>query len=212
MPSHKFVKRVPPRPFVLSLAVVVLWAWVGAAAVPAKKKPKSPEDLFNPMLGVEYSHWLQGPIFEIATAQEVEDFLLITSDDEAQAFVDRFWDSRDPKGSGVDFFAKKPRQIFDERSVEADKRFSEGAYPGRRTDRGSVLIVYGEPEDIEFEAPRRVGDPTLEVWKYPKDSEKGLDGEKPKKQYRFVRIGEKTVRYTGQPLRRDPRDRLRPRN
>ena len=72
-----------------------------------------------------------------------------------------------------------------------------------------MLILYGEPESIEFESPRKVGDPPLEVWNYPKDAPEGLDGEEPKRLYRFVDLGDTTVLYTGQKIRRDPRDRLR---
>ena len=54
-----------------------------------------------------------------------------------------------------------------------------------------------------------MGGPTLEAWIYPKDAEKGLDGDKPKRRIRFVEIDGRTVLYTGQRLRRDLRDELR---
>ena len=170
------------------------------------KKPKDPVELFTPMLGIEYAHWLVGPIVEMASEKEVETYLFLTSDEKAAEFVEKFWEKHN---EGTPVFQKTPRQTFEERAEEADKKYSEGTYPGRRTDRGTVLILYGEPETIEFESPQRVGDPPLEVWKYPKGAEKGLDGKKPKRQFRFVRIRDSVVRYTGQSMRQDPRDRLK---
>ena len=185
------------------LSIIVLMALTIAVAAEARK-PSDPDELFNPLLGPEYSHWLVGPIVDMASEQEVEDYLLIASDEEAAAFIVRFWEKRN---AGTKVFTKSPQQIFDERSVEADKRFTEGAYPGSRTDRGKILILYGEPDSIEFESPRKVDDPPLEVWTY-KTREKGLDDDKPKRRYRFVDLGRTTVLYTGQSLPPDYRRRL----
>ena len=185
------------------LSIIVLAAIIVAAAAEARK-PSDPDELFNPLLGPEYSHWLVGPIVEMASEQEVDDYLLIASDEEAAAFIERFWEKRN---ADTKVFTKSPQQTFDERSAEADKRFTEGAYPGSRTDRGKILILYGEPDSIEFESPRKVDDPPLEVWTY-KTRDKGLDDDKPKRRYRFVDLGRTTVLYTGQNLPPDYRRRL----
>ncbi len=183
-----------------SLVVVVLLALALAAgqvdAKRKKKKPRDPEELFNPLVGIEYSHWLVGSISLIAEDQEIDEYLLTASDEEAQSFIDDFWERR---AEGVGLLEKTPRQIFDERAVEADKRFTEAAYPGRRTDRGSIFIVFGEPESIEFPTPQKLDDPTLEVWNYRKNSA-GLGAQESKKSYRFIKIDDITVLYTGQQL------------
>ena len=196
----------PSRPLRF-LPLVVLLAFAVTAA--DAKKPKDPEELFNPLLGVDYSHWLVGPVVEMASEKEVEAYLGLTSDEEARAFITGFWAERN---QGTAVFKKTPEDLFRLRVEEADKRFSEGTYPGSRTARGTVLILYGEPEKISFESPQKVGYPPLEVWEYPKDAEKGLDDERPKRRYRFVEVGESTVLFTGQNLRADPRARLRIRN
>ena len=198
----------PGQIALLFLGVLILAAAL-LASPPAAwgKKSLDPEELFNPLLGVDYSHWLVGPIVRIASEQEVESYLLLTSDEEAQAFIEKFWAARN---EGTDLFKKTPQKIYAERVEEADKRFTERAYPGHRTDRGTIWILYGEPEEITFESPQKVGQPTLEVWKYSKKSEPGLDGERPKKLYRFYREGELTVFYTGR-TRPDARDRVRQR-
>jgi hypothetical protein len=93
--------------------------------------------------------------------------------------------------------------------VEADKRYSEGAYPGSRTDRGKIFIVFGEPESVKFEQQNAVHAPTLEVWYYANDAPPGLGGKPPENRYRFAKFDGETSLYTGQRKRPDPRDALR---
>ncbi|MEM8962805.1 MAG: GWxTD domain-containing protein [Acidobacteriota bacterium] len=176
----------------LFLVVFVLMASTSSAL-----ELRDPDELFNPFLGIDYSHWLVGPISEMATDDEVEAFLLVTSDDGARQFIDAFWTKR---AEGYGFFDTKPRDIFAERSAEADKRYSEAAYAGSRTDRGMVFILYGEPTEIEYETDKdRRNDKPVEVWKYDKDSAEGLNEEKPKKLYRFIKTGDLTELYERAP-------------
>ena len=192
----------------LLVAALVLGAASPAAAKKKKKKPKDAEELFNPLLGVEYSHWLVGPIVEIASADEVWAFLDLISDEEAVSFVEDFWKQRN---EGTGFFEESPQQLFDKRAVEADKRFTEGSLPGRRTDRGTIYILFGEPEEVEYSTPDRIDEPTLEIWKYPEDAEAGLTDEPPKKSYRFVEVGGSTVLYNASSkLKREMEDRRKP--
>ena len=192
-------------PVWISLVLLALLAAPGAT-----KKPSDPDELFNPILGLDYSHWLVGPVVEIATEDEVERYLRLVDDDAAREFIDTFWAKR---AEGTPIFQKTPKQLFDERAVEADKRFTEGAYPGRQTDRGKATQrrgqVIGEPESIDFESQRKVGQPALEVWTYPDDAPAGLDGDEPKRRYRFIDLGDSVVFYTGQKIRRNLRDRPR---
>lgn len=194
--------RSSKLPVVLALIALLLVALPAAA----KKKPKNPDDLFNPMLGPDYAQWLVGPIVEIASAKEVERFLELISDEEAEAFIAEFWAGRN---EDTPVFTKTPQQIYDGRVEEADKRFTEGTYPGSRTDRGKIYILYGDPESIEFESGDNVNDPTLEVWYYPDEAPEGLDGEKPVGRYRFIKIDGATLSYTGKNMRRDLRDELK---
>ncbi len=183
------------------LALICVFLLAAAAGAKKKKKNLDPSELFNPLLGVEYSHWLVGPISRIASGKEIDAYLALLDDEEASTFIEEFWSSR---ASGNAFFGNTPRQLYEKRVEEADKRFTEGAFPGSRTDRGSIFIVYGEPEKIEFRSPQKVDEPTLEVFVYPKDAEAGLDGEKPKREYQFYRERDLTTFYTGRKLRRDP--------
>ena len=190
------------------LPVLLLALHFGAGPASAKK-PSSPDDLFNPFLGVEYSYWLVGPIAIIASEEEISQFLALQSDEAAKTFVEEFWKKRN---AGTEPFKKTPRQLFEQRAAEADRRFSERTYPGRRTDRGAIFVVYGEPEKIVFESPQTTTGYTQEVWYYPKKPENGLDLEKPKRLYKFVEIEGRTVFFRNQTKRPDPRDQLRQRN
>lgn len=162
-------------------------------------------DLTNPFLGPEYTSWLIGPIARLATPEEIKAFQAITTDEQAQAFVEAFWAKR--TGS-ADQFGNTVRQVFDKRSAEADRAFTESGYSGRRTDRGAIFILYGPPKKVDYEVSPTPGENPVEVWMYDETSPLGLDGRKPASLYRFIKRGDLTVTYT--PGRTDPRLRHRP--
>lgn len=187
----------------LALTWLILSSLV-ATAVGAKgkgKKERDPDELFNPLLGIEHSHWLVGPIAHLATDEEIDRYLMLTGDEQAVAFVEAFWADRN---QDTPLFTDPPQKIFENRVAEADKRFREGAYPGSRTDRGTIYVLYGEPGSEEYEKPRKVGDPSPEIWRYDKDAPPGLDGERPQRMYRFIEIDGLTV-FFREHMRRDPR-------
>lgn len=161
-------------------------------------------DLTNPFLGPEHSGWLIGPIARLATPEEIRAFQAITSDEQAQAFVEAFWAKRT---GAADEFGSSVRQVFEKRAAEADRAFTESGYRGRRTDRGAVFILYGPPRKVDYEVSPTPGENPLEVWTYDETSPPGLDGRKPAGHYRFIKRGDLTVTYTpGWP---DPRLRNR---
>lgn len=149
-------------------------------------------DLINPSLGPEYSQWLVGAVSCIADKSEIERFGSLTSDEEASRFIEAFWKRHDPYPLRPD---NPLRETFDQRSQEADKLYREAGYLGRRTARGTIYVLYGEPSKIDHEIPPFEGDPPIEVWFYEKDAEKGLDGRRPERQYRFIKRGDVTRFY-----------------
>ncbi len=166
------------------------------------------EELFNPLLGVEYSHWLVGPIYQMASEQEAQDYLLLTSDEDAASFIEAFWSRRN---EGTELFKKTPEQMFSARAEKADTRYREATFPGRLTDRGTIFILFGEPEETDFESSELLDGPPIEIWKYGKDAAKGLTGEKPKKQYRFMTIDGKTTFFNNRMSELEARKRQRKR-
>ncbi len=189
--------------FAAAVMTLIVLTVMPAAAL---KKEAAAEDLFNPLLGVEYSHWLVGPIYHMATDKEVAQYQALTNDEEAAAFIAAFWERHN---EGTELFKKTPEQIFEQRSEIATSRYSEGTLPGLLTDRGTIYVLFGEPEDTEFESSRLLEGPPVENWKYPKNAGAGLNGEKPKKEYRFVEIDGSTRFFNSQRAELEARKRQR---
>ncbi len=172
---------------------------------------RSRAELTNPFLGPDYSAWLIGPVARIATSQEIQQFQALQDDQQAAAFVESFWSRRDP---APDRPGNAIREAFDQRSAEADRKYGEAGYLGRRTDRGVVYVLYGPPSKVDFEVSTRPGSPPIEVWTYGAEAPSGLDGKRPSGLYRFIKQGELTVLYgAGQPRTligpQGPRDSIR---
>jgi GWxTD domain-containing protein len=152
-------------------------------------------DLANPFLGPEYSAWLIGPVARIARPDEIKAFLALRDDDQAAAFVQQFWERRNPNpGHPNPLLAK-----FEERADVADKKYSEAGRLGRRTDRGTILVLYGPPAKGGFEVAKRPTDPPIEVWQYSASAPAGLDGKHPDTFYRFTKRGDLTVLFIPRP-------------
>jgi GWxTD domain-containing protein len=175
----------------LLLLILLLAAGCGGAAAPSRSRA----ELINPALGPDYSAWMVGAASRLATPEEITEFLTLKDDPQAEAFVERFWQKHDaapskPGGNSL-------RQEFEKRSANADRQFSEAGLLGRRSDRGTLYVLYGLPKKIDHEvSPVRNG-PPLEVWIYGTDAPSGLDGKRPSPLYRFVKNGDVTVLYQG---------------
>lgn len=127
-----------------------------------------------------YRDWPNGPEGFLLTRAEDRAYQLLTSDVQAQAFIDVFWAKRDPdlKSADNDF------KINLEYRVEyADDNFGVGDLRGAMTDRGRVLILMGFPTEVlRGEGPgvgRGRRPAVVEVWKYEGDDlPAGFKGDK----------------------------------
>lgn len=178
---------MPRHPAALAL-VALLAAGCGAGA----SSPRSEAALTNPFLGPQYTAWLVGPISRLASPQEIQEYLALKDDGQAEAFVQAFWDRRDP---APDRPGNAIREALDERSAAADRLYSEAGLLGRRTDRGVVYVLYGPPSKVDFEVSPVPNGPPVEVWTYGSGSPSGLDGKRPAGIYRFIKSGDLTVNY-----------------
>jgi len=181
----------------IATSLFLLFVLACGSAPPQTRKAA---DLTNPFLGPEHSSWLVGPISRIATPEEVQAYLALTDDAQASQFIEQFWAQRDPN---PDRTGNPLREAFDERSAEADRLFTEAGYRGRRTDRGTIFVVYGPPSKTDFEISPARGAAPVETWTYNPTTPAGLDGRKPAALYRFIKRGDLTVNYI--PGQTDPR-------
>jgi len=198
----------------LALAGLVLIAPGDLAAKKKKRAKRTQSELMNFFLSPANAQWLRGAISYLADPLEVEGYLVLQTDADAEVFIDSFWRQRDPH---PDTAANPVRDLFDERSAEADKLYSEAATPGHATDRGTIYVVYGPPERTQYDIssdgkqrrPGRSNDLSVETWEYDRDAEPGLDGSQPEKKYRFAKSGEVTTFFVARPGS-EIQDRTRP--
>lgn len=77
-------------------------------------------------------------------------------------FFNKFWQQRDPTPKTP---LNEYRTEIENRIRQADAKFSKQMFYGPFTDRGKVLIKYGNPSDIESYLSRMEGKP-YEIWYY----------------------------------------------
>lgn len=185
---------------VLAFALVLL---LGGRAVSGgrDKGPESapaPSEITNFLLAPELAQWLVGPVYQMATPEEREEYLELSSDEAAREFIERFWERRGPHRR---FPPAGKRYVFEDRVEEADVLYREGGRPGHATDRGTIYVLYGPPAESRFEASPTPGGEPIELWVYPEDAPPGLDGERPRRIYTFREVDGET-RFFHAPLRR----------
>lgn len=163
-----------------------------AAGCGGGSAPRSLADLTNPFLGPETSGWLIGAVSRLATPAEIDAYLALRDDAAARAFIESFWEGRDPS---PDRPGNPLRKTFDERSANADRLYSEAGFLGRRTDRGTIYVLYGPPTKVDFDVSPNPGDPPVERWEYGPTAPAGLDARRPLPAYRFIKRGDLTVTY-----------------
>jgi len=77
-------------------------------------------------------------------------------------FLRNFWREIDPE----------PATLINERKIQyhhlldyANKNFSVGQKPGWKTDRARVLLIYGQPDEVERQ-PSNPGEKSYQIWYY----------------------------------------------
>jgi GWxTD domain-containing protein len=125
------------------------------------------------------------------TADETAKWKAITSDAEAQSFIDLFWARRDPTPATP---ANEVRDDFEARVAATDKAFTYKGTPGSMTDRGRTVVVLGKFEkrmaqkggaaagtggSDDSDAAAGFGNqvnrtPSMEVWQYDASKVPGM--------------------------------------
>jgi GWxTD domain-containing protein len=167
-----------------------------SAAGAERGKRRSADELLNVFLSPNNAQWLVGPIARLASEEEINAFLEIVDDAEAERFIGEFWSRRQPIEGVAGLTA---RQQFEHLAEEADRQYGEEIYAGRRTDRGTIFIIYGPPDEVDYKPARKARLGEVEVWLY-EPGKTGLDGKAPKRSYHFIQQGDLTRFAQGREL------------
>src|ERR1035437_8042140 len=97
-----------------------------------------------------YKDWNKSPEFTfLATDAEQKAWKKITSDEDADHFIQLFWAKRDPDlKTPVNEF----KVVFDQRVKEADQLFAMARVRGALTERGKFYILLGPPKTLSRQA------------------------------------------------------------
>lgn len=93
-----------------------------------------------------YKDWKKSPEFSgLASDAEQKEWKKVTSDEEAERFIQLFWAKRDPDlKTPVNEF----KVVFDQRVKEADQLFALPRTRGALTERGKLYILVGAPKNL----------------------------------------------------------------
>ena len=94
----------------------------------------------------QFDKWVEQEVKWIASRQEAKQFKQLKTDEERRAFIEYFWQRRDPT---PDTQRNEYKEQFYSRFEHANQNFREGV-PGWRTDRGRIFIIHGPPDQVEF--------------------------------------------------------------
>ena len=94
-------------------------------------------------LSPQHDAWGKSAVKFLMTDEETAAWKNVDTDEEAQAFIDLFWARRDPTPATP---VNEYKQIIEARIAYADEHFGVARRTaGSLTDRGMVLVVFGEP-------------------------------------------------------------------
>jgi GWxTD domain-containing protein len=109
----------------------------------AKEQAKQKEES-----GSVLKKWPEESVPYIIDPEEEKAFKGLKTDEERENFIEQFWLRRDPTPETPD---NEYKDDYYRRIVLANERYTSGI-PGWRTDRGRILIMHGEPDEIETHA------------------------------------------------------------
>jgi GWxTD domain-containing protein len=109
------------------------------------------------------SVWIEEEVPDISAKEEQDAFKNLRSDEEREKFIMQFWLRRDPTPGTA---GNEYRDEYYRRIRLANERFT-ATMPGWKTDRGRILIRFGEPNDAQIQPAGTNGRTSpFEVWRY----------------------------------------------
>lgn len=121
-----------------------------------------------------YKRWINEDVRWIITDEELGAWKKLTTNAERDAFIEAFWQRRDPT---PDTEENEYKEEHYRRIAYANEHFASGV-PGWRTDRGRMYIMYGKADSIEshpmggpYQRPSEEGGGStetypFEIWTY----------------------------------------------
>ena len=109
-----------------------------------------------------YDRWLNQEVVYIIDDMERAAFQKLTSDEEREMFIKRFWERRNPTPGSL---RNKFKEEHYRRIAHANEHFATSE-PGWMTDRGHMYMVYGPPDEIEDHPKSDHSTYGREVWIY----------------------------------------------
>jgi len=111
----------------------------------SEKQRKENAKSLKQELSKTYKKWLDEDVRWIITDQERAAFKQLSNDEERDAFIEAFWQRRDPTPDTAENEFKEEHY---RRMAYANEHFAAGI-PGWKTDRGRIYIMYGAPDEID---------------------------------------------------------------
>jgi GWxTD domain-containing protein len=116
-----------------------------SAKPPTAKELKKRQKKLAKELGSQEGIWLNDEVPDIITDEERKAFLELSTNEEREQFIEIFWNKRNPDPESPDNAFKEEHY---RRLAYADEHFASG-FPGRKTDRGRIYIIWGPPDEID---------------------------------------------------------------
>lgn len=110
----------------------------------SKEEKRRQKALRNEM-ETPYKKWLTDEVPYIITDEERAAFKKLTTDDEREAFIENFWQRRNPNPESPE---NEFKEEYYRRIAYANEHYASGI-PGWKTDRGRIYIMYGPPDEID---------------------------------------------------------------
>jgi GWxTD domain-containing protein len=151
------------------IAVLVISTLPAAALQPQQSRSRQAETA-----GRALQRWLEEDVAYIITDEERAAFKALRTDEEREQFIEQFWLRRDPSPDTIENEARDDHYSL---IAKANERYASGI-PGWKTDRGRILITWGEPTEIEshpaggqYQRPFEEGGGStstfpFEIWRY----------------------------------------------
>lgn len=149
----------------------------------SEKERKRRDERLRKELATPFKKWLDEDVTYIITDEEKAAFRRMNTDDEREQFIEQFWLRRDPT---PDTLENEYKEEHYRRIAYANERYASG-FPGWKSDRGKMYIMYGAPDEIEshpsggmYERPLEEGGGStstypFEIWRYRYIEDVGTD-------------------------------------